>query len=281
MIRAKGQDLLELHGHAVLGALTVLRAAHRRAAPVTACSPRTRSSPTSRSTAHIEAVQPSASRTGSPVMCRVRVWPSARTMRNSPSIARPSTRQPVTMAVSSGWSSGSRTDGRSSRDRGADPGGLPKISYNSSDQAHSSVRRFHSALPTPYDGAPRPGASGAGPSSASRPSVSCPVSPDPQPAQVLVQTVQVLHGQLVQGALPAPTGVVLVEQEGVAPYGVDIAAQPPCALDQGVDGVTRGRSWCGAVREEGGRHLVLRYRRGLAGSDRWAGTDFGTARDGP
>lgn len=52
---------------------------------LTACSLR-RSSLTSRRTAHMEAVQPSASRTGSPVMCRVRVRPSGRTMRNSPSI---------------------------------------------------------------------------------------------------------------------------------------------------------------------------------------------------
>ncbi|CAM5662608.1 hypothetical protein SCYAM73S_02972 [Streptomyces cyaneofuscatus] len=98
----------------------------------------------------MEAVQPSESRTGSPVMCSVRTWPSGRTIRNSPSIGCPSTRQPVTMEVSFGWSSGNSTDGRSSRERGGEPGGRPKISYNSSDQLTSSVRRFHSALPTRF-----------------------------------------------------------------------------------------------------------------------------------
>ncbi len=87
----------------------------------TLSSPR-RSSPTSRSTAHMAAVQPSASRTGSPVIWRVRTRLSGSTMRNSPSIGRPSTRQPVTMAVSFGWSSGRRTDGRSSRESGGTRG---------------------------------------------------------------------------------------------------------------------------------------------------------------
>ena len=61
-----------------------------------------RSSLTSRSTAHMEAVLPSASSTGSPAMCTVRMAPSGRTTRNSPSIGLPSTRQSVTIAVSTG-----------------------------------------------------------------------------------------------------------------------------------------------------------------------------------
>ncbi|CAM5650189.1 hypothetical protein SBADM41S_03314 [Streptomyces badius] len=208
------------------------------------------------------------SRTGSPVMCSVRVSPSGRTIRNSPSIGRPSTRQPVTMAVSTGWSSGSSADGRSSRERGAESSGLPKISYSSSDQLDSSVRRFRLGAAHPAQQgtglgvlrgflAPRGGASGAR-ARQTRPEL----------AQMLAEGVQVVHGQLAQGALPAQLRVVLVGHDGVPPHGVHISAQSARPVDQVVDRRrARGRLWCGAVREEGGRHLVLRCRRGLAGSE--------------
>ncbi len=137
---------------------------------------------TSRRTAHMEAVQPVASSTGSPVMCRVRIRPSGRRMRISPSIGRPSTRQSVTIDVNSGWSSGRSTDGSSSRDSAPAAGSLPKISYSSSDQLTSSVSRFHSALPTLLSNEPAgraPGVCRAGPPAgrvgwAGTPSLSCP-----------------------------------------------------------------------------------------------------------
>lgn len=68
---------------------------------------------------------------------------------------------------------------------------------------------------------------------------------------MLVEVVQVLHGELAQSVLPASLGVVLVEHDGVPPYGVHVPPQPTRPVDQGVDGVGRGRLWCGAVREEG------------------------------
>ncbi len=122
-----------------------------------------RSSLTSRSTAHIDAVVPSSSRTGSPIMCTVRTAPSGCTTRNSPSMGRASTRQSVTIAVSFGRSSVRTRDGSSSRLSGTEAGSRPRIRKSSPDHSASSVSRFHSALPTRLSREPGRGA-GAGPS---------------------------------------------------------------------------------------------------------------------
>ncbi len=111
----------------------------------------------------MEAVLPSASSTGSPIMCTVRTVPSGRTTWNSPSMGRPSTRQSVTIEVSFGRSSVSTRDGNSSRLSGAAAGSRPRIWKSSPDHSASSVSRFHSALPTLLSSEPGRGA-GAGPS---------------------------------------------------------------------------------------------------------------------
>ncbi|CAM5662569.1 hypothetical protein SCYAM73S_02971 [Streptomyces cyaneofuscatus] len=98
---------------------------------------------------------------------------------------------------------------------------------------------------------------------------------------MLVEVVEMLDGQVAQGALPACLGVVLVAHRRVPPHGFHISAQSARTVDQGVDGIMRGGLWCGAVREQMGRHLVLRYRRGAAGSQGAAALDCRTGCGGP
>ncbi len=83
----------------------------------------------------------------------------------------------------------------------------------------------------------------------------------PQLSQILAEVVQLMDGEVAECPLPAQLGIVVVDDGGVAPYRVHIAAQQPGPVDQGVDGVPLGRLWGGGVRKQMGRHLVLRYRR--------------------
>ncbi|BBJ45878.1 hypothetical protein SSPO_085960 [Streptomyces antimycoticus] len=83
-----------------------------------------------------------------------------------------------------------------------------------------------------------------------------------------VQIVQLVGGELAQRTLPAHLRVVRTAQirDGVAADGVEPAAEPLGLRDEGVDRVTLGRWNGGMVRGAGGRHDVLRYGRGAAGS---------------
>lgn len=181
-------------------------------------------------------------------MCSVRTRPSARTMRNSPSIGFPSTRQSVTIAVSRGWSSEKRVEPSSSRGSGPASGERPKIWKSSSDQVTSSVSRFHSALPMRVcrSSVVVPGATGeSGGLRGGR-------QPFPEPAEVLAEVVELVHGQVAERALPAALRVVLVH-DGVAAHRVHVAPQPPGPGDQGVHRSRLGRLR-GAVRVQMGRH---------------------------
>lgn len=120
----------------------------------------------------MEAVLPSASSTGSPIMCTVRTPPSGRRTRNSPSMGLASIRQSVTIAVSLGRSSSRTREGSSSRVRGSAAGSRPRIWYSSPDQLASSVRRFHSALPTRLRSESRRGAVATAATAGSVPAVS-------------------------------------------------------------------------------------------------------------
>ncbi len=81
------------------------------------------------------------------------------------------------------------------------------------------------------------------------------------------EIVELMDRQVAQGALPAHLRVVLVDQGGVPPHRVHIAAQPLRPVDQRVDGIALGRLGGGAVRGGVGRHVVLRYRRGTTRSE--------------
>ncbi len=63
---------------------------------------------------------------------------------------------------------------------------------------------------------------------------------------MLVEVVEMLDGQVAEGALPAGLGVVLTGRRRVTSHGCHIPAQLPGAVDQRVDGVVCGG--CGAGR---------------------------------
>ena len=108
-----------------------------------------RNSLTSRRTAHIDAVQPSGSSTGSPIMCSVRISSvgpdDAELAVDGPPVDQAARHH---RGEQSPGPRGTRRTGSSSSGSGPAPGGRPKIWYSSSDQLTSSLRRFHSALPT-------------------------------------------------------------------------------------------------------------------------------------
>ncbi len=80
--------------------------------------------------------------------------------------------------------------------------------------------------------------------------------------QLGAEVVELVHGEVAQGALPPLPRVVLVRR-GVPADGVDLAAQAAGLRDQRVHRA-RLRRLGGTVREQRGRHVVLRYRRGAA-----------------
>ncbi|GAA4889214.1 hypothetical protein GCM10023237_03290 [Streptomyces coeruleoprunus] len=82
--------------------------------------------------------------------------------------------------------------------------------------------------------------------------------------QLGAQVVELMHREVAQGALPAALRVVLVAP-GVAAYGVHLSAQTAGLRDEGVHSAALGRLLAGTVREQMGRHVVLRYRRGGQG----------------
>ena len=78
-------------------------------------------------------------------------------------------------------------------------------------------------------------------------------------AEMFTQVVEVVSGEIAQGALPARCGVLggFVVLTGAArTHGVDPAAQTVRLRDQRVQRRTLGRLRCWTVRIEGGRHRV-------------------------
>ncbi len=76
------------------------------------------------------------------------------------------------------------------------------------------------------------------------------------------EIVEVVDGEVAQRPLPAQLGVVglVTGRRGLPAYGVQAAPQPACLGDQGLDHVALGRLGGWSVREEMGRHDVLRYQ---------------------
>ncbi len=88
-----------------------------------------------------------------------------------------------------------------------------------------------------------------------------------QLAQVFVEAVHVVRGQLAQGALPAQLRVARALRVGrrLAQHGVDAASEPPGLRDERVDRAALGRLGGGTIRGQWGRHHVLRYGRAAGG----------------
>lgn len=80
----------------------------------------------------------------------------------------------------------------------------------------------------------------------------------PQLSQMLVEVVELVQGQVVQGALPATPRVVRSVPLGVAPHRVHVALEPPRLRYERVDRAASGRLGGWAVRGEVGRHDALR-----------------------
>ncbi|GAA3291070.1 hypothetical protein GCM10020295_06950 [Streptomyces cinereospinus] len=187
---------------------------------------------------------------------------------------RASTRQSVTIAVSFGRSASSTSEGSSSRVSGSVAGSRPRISYHSPDQLAWSVSRFHSALPTRLSSdSPRAagGAAVTGPACAAEVTGEGAVA---QLCQMRVQVVELVQGEVAQGALPAVLRVRSVSL-GVPPYGVHLALEPPRLRYQRVHRAASGRLGGGAVRGQMGRHDALR----CGTVRRWDRYDCCTARD--
>lgn len=89
-----------------------------------------------------------------------------------------------------------------------------------------------------------------------------------------------MDGEVAECPLPAQLGIVVVDDGGVAPYRVHIAAQQPGPVDQGVDGVPLGRLWGGgsANRWDG---IWYSDTGGTAGSWGWTEHDCCTGSKAP
>lgn len=92
-----------------------------------------------------------------------------------------------------------------------------------------------------------------------------------QLSQMCAQVVEVVDGQIAQGALPAGLHIVVV-RAGVTPHGVHVPAQQAGPGDERVDRAPLGWLGDGTVREHMGRHDVLRYGRGAARAAKWTVT---------
>ncbi|GAA2294822.1 hypothetical protein GCM10010234_40570 [Streptomyces hawaiiensis] len=84
---------------------------------------------------------------------------------------------------------------------------------------------------------------------------------------MFVEVVELVQGQVVQGALPALARLIRSFPLGVAAHRVHVALEPPRLRYERVDRAARGRLGGWAVRGEVGRHDALRCGDGTTKAD--------------